>query len=194
MDMSAVDWAVGEWTHAPASVREEGDDLLIEAIKGSDAWRVTSYGFTHDSEHGLLAPLPQDTAVEVTLVAAYEEQFDQAGVLLRSADDAWIKAGVEFADGFPQLGAVVTNPVSDWSAAPVPEWAGREVRVRASRSGDAVTIRAGLVGEPLRLVRLAPFPADAEVLAGPYCCAPTRAGLVVRFTSWSTGPADASLH
>ena len=35
---------------------------------------------------------------------------------------------------------------------------------------------------------------DAEVLAGPYCCAPTRAGLVVRFTNWSTGPADASLH
>lgn len=194
MGMSSVDWAVGEWTHAPASLREEGGDLLVEAVEGSDAWRVTSYGFTHDSEHGLLVPLPQDAAVEVTFVAAYEEQFDQAGVLLRAADDAWIKAGVEVADGFPQLGAVVTNPVSDWSAAPVPDWAGREVRVRASRSGDAVTIRAGLVGEPLRLVRLAPFPAGVEVLAGPYCCAPTRAGLVVRFTSWSTGPADASLH
>jgi len=41
---------------------------------------------------------------------------------------------------------------------------------------------------------VAPFPADATVEAGPYCCAPTRAGLVVRFTRWATGPADAALH
>ena len=89
---------------------------------------------------------------------------------------------------------MVTNPVSDWSVGPVPAWVGRSVTVRASRSGDAVTIRAGIAGEPLRLVRVAPFPADAAVEAGPYCCAPTRAGLVVRFTRWATGPADAALH
>lgn len=194
MDMTPVDWAVGEWTHAPASVVVEGGALVVGAVEGSDAWRVTSYGFTHDSEHGLLAPLPQDAAVEVTFVVDYAEQFDQAGVLLRAAEDRWVKAGVEVADGVPQVGAVVTNPVSDWSVGPVPAWVGRSVTVRASRSGDAVTIRAGIAGEPLRLVRVAPFPADAAVEAGPYCCAPTRAGLVVRFTRWATGPADAALH
>ncbi len=173
---------------------EEGTDLLVEAVEGSDAWRVTSYGFIHDSEHGLLAPLPQDTAVEVSFIAAFEAQFDQAGVLLRAAHDAWVKAGVEFADGAPQVGAVVTNPVSDWSVAPVPEWLGRSVTVRASRSGDAVTIRARVEDGPFRLVRVAPFPVDADLEAGPYCCAPTRGGLVVRFTRWAVGPADGSLH
>ena len=63
--------------------------------------------------------------------------------LLRAAEDRWIKAGVEGADGVPQVGAVVTNPVSDWSVGPVPAWVGRSVTVRASRSGDAVTIHAG---------------------------------------------------
>lgn len=189
-----VPWAHGRWTHEPANTTADGDHLLVEAREGSDAWRTTSYGFIHDDEHALLAPLAQNQAVEVTFVAAFDSQFDQAGIFLRAADDTWIKAGVEFADGSPQLGAVVTNPVSDWSAAPVPEWGHREVRIRASRSGDAVTIRAGLIDQPLRLVRLAPFPEDATVEAGPYCCAPTRAGLTVRFTSWSTGPADEVLH
>lgn len=194
MELVKVPWNRGEWTHAPASVVGEGADLLVEAVEGSDAWRVTSYGFVHDSEHALLAPLDAGAAVEVTFVAAFDAQFDQAGVFLRSAHDAWVKAGVEFADGVPQLGAVVTNPVSDWSVALVPEWLGRTVTVRASRSGDAITVRARVEGEPFRLVRVAAFPADASVAAGPYCCAPTRAGLVVRFTRWATGPADASLH
>lgn len=130
----------------------------------------------------------------MTFVAAFEEQFDQAGVFLRINEFKWIKAGVEFADSNPQLGAVVTDGSSDWSVAPVPSWSGRKVTVRASRSKDAVTIRARVDDEPFRLVRLAPFDADAVVSAGPFCCAPTRSGLDVRFLSWVVTPADSSLH
>lgn len=43
-------------------------------------------------------------------------------------------------------------------------------------------------------MRVLPLAADAEVQAGPMLCAPTRAGLVVRFTGWRTGPADGALH
>ncbi len=189
-----VPWTVGSWNHSPVSAREDGDDLLVEAVEGSDAWRTTSYGFVHDTEHALLAPLPQDAAVEVDFVAAFESQFDQAGLFLSVRDDCWVKAGVEFADGTPQVGAVVTNPFSDWSVAPVPEWLDRTVTIRASRSGDAVTLRARVDGGDIRLVRVLPLAADAEVQAGPMLCAPTRAGLVVRFTGWRTGPADGALH
>ena len=189
-----VPWTVGSWNHSPVSAREDGDDLLVEAVEGSDAWRTTSYGFVHDTEHALLAPLPQDAAVEVDFVAAFESQFDQAGLFLSVRDDCWVKAGVEFADGTPQVGAVVTNPFSDGSVAPVPEWLDRTVTIRASRSGDAVTLRARVDGGDFRLVRVLPLAADAEVQAGPMLCAPTRAGLVVRFTGWRTGPADGALH
>lgn len=192
--MDTVDWSLGRWTHPPVSADAVGGDLVVEAAEGSDAWRETSYGFVHDSEHALLAELPPDRAVEVTIVADFEAQFDQAGLFLTSGPTCWIKAGVEFADGQPMLGAVVTNPTSDWSVAPVPEWAGRRVTVRASRVGDAVTIRARVDDEPFRLVRLAPFPPGDAVAAGPLCCSPTRAGLRVRFTRWAVGPADAALH
>ena len=90
--------------------------------------------------------------------------------------------------------AVVTHGTSDWSVAPVPDWAGREVSMRASRSGDAVTIRARVQGEDWRLVRVAHLDAGAHVWAGLYCAAPTRAGLAVTFTGYRTGGPDTSLH
>lgn len=192
--MRSVAWDQGRWTHEPASVEERGAELLVTAVEGSDAWRHTSYGFVHDSEHALVASFPQDSAVEVEFTAAFSQQFDQAGLFVRVSQEHWVKAGVEFADGAAQLGAVVTDGSSDWSLAPVPDWVGRRVVVRVSRSGDALTIRAGLAGEDLRLVRVAPLPPDAEAEAGPFTCAPTRAGLQVPFHAWHTGPADASLH
>ncbi|MFV0429291.1 MAG: DUF1349 domain-containing protein [Arachnia sp.] len=182
------------WTTPPTSARLEDDVLTVEAHQGSDAWRTTSYGFIHDNAHALLAPLADQGSVEVDFLLDYAEQFDQAGLFVRGDAQNWIKAGVEVSDGAPQLGAVVTRGVSDWSVAPVPEWRGRIVTVRASRDGDAVTIRARAGDEPWRLVRLAPIDPAATLEAGLFCCAPTRAGLRVRFTGLRFGPADASLH
>lgn len=187
-------WGDGTWLHPPASVREDGDDLLVTARRGSDLWRTTSYGFVHDDGHALLAPLPDGSACEVTFGVDYAGNFEQAGVLVHADPREWVKAGVEISDGAPQVGAVVTAPVSDWSVAPVPEWAGRTVTVRVSRSGDALTVRARVDDEAFRLVRVAPIRPDAELRAGPYACAPETDGLTVRFTGWRTGPADAALH
>ncbi|MFI0796210.1 DUF1349 domain-containing protein [Micromonospora rubida] len=190
-----VDWAEGWWLHQPVRSEPTPDGgLVVEPGAGSDFWRHTSYGFVHDDGPALLAPLPVDTAVEVAFRLDFTEQFDQAGVLVRVDERNWVKAGVEVSDGQPQVGAVVTREVSDWSVAPVPEWAGREVTVRVSRAGDALTVRARAGDEPWRLVRLAPLAPQAEASAGPFCCSPSRGGLVVRFLGWRRGPADAELH
>ena len=154
---------------------------------------MTSYGFVHDDGHALLIDFPDDTAVEVAFVLDYSGTFDQAGVVVRANERSWIKAGVEFSDGAPQVGAVVTREVSDWSTAPVPEWMGRTITMRASRSGDALTVRARADGD-WRLVRLAPLDPALDWQVGPFCCSPTRADLVVRFTRFAIGPADAALH
>lgn len=192
--MPEIAWSDGRWTHPPAATVQRGGDLLVTAVSGSDAWRITSYGFVHDSEHALLAPFPDRSAVEVDFTAAFTEQFDQAGVFVRVGAQRWIKAGVEFADGRCQLGAVVTDPMSDWSLAPVPEWVGRRVTVRVSRDGTAITVRAGLRGQELQLVRVVPFAAELDAQAGPLVCSPTRAGLQVPLHAWRrTGP-DAGLH
>ncbi|MBF4457810.1 DUF1349 domain-containing protein [Pseudoclavibacter sp. VKM Ac-2867] len=194
LNATSIPWGDGHWTNEPVAAEASEDGLRVTAVEGSDAWRTTSYGFIHDTEHALLRPFEQDSAIEVEFAVDFTEQFDQAGIFLRVDDETWIKAGIELSDGQEQLGAVVTRSESDWSLAPVPEWGGRRVTVRASRDGNAVTIRARVDAEPWRLVRVAPMAADALVAAGPFCCAPSRGGLVVHFTSWRTTPADASLH
>lgn len=190
-----IAWHEGTWTHEPVDQQITDDGhLRVTAVEGSDAWRHTSYGFVHESEHALLRPLDVGRAVEVAFVAAFSQQFDQAGAFVRFDDDHWIKAGVEHADGVDQLGAVVTNERSDWSVAPVADWGGRVVTVRVSRASESVTIRARVGDEPMRLVRVAPTPPDAAAWAGPLICAPTRAGLAVEFVSWVETDADVALH
>ncbi|PYY64138.1 MULTISPECIES: DUF1349 domain-containing protein [unclassified Curtobacterium] len=186
--------ATGTWTHEPEAAEFDGDVFRVTAVEGSDAWRTTSYGFVHDSEHALLQPTDGPFSVEASFVLDFTEQFDQAGVFLRVDEQTWIKAGVEFSDGAPQLGAVVTRGFSDWSVSPVPEWAGRVVTVRASRDGDAVTIRAWAEGDESRLVRVAYLDPDADVSAGLLCAGPTRAGLTVTFTGFRVGAPDEALH
>jgi regulation of enolase protein 1 (concanavalin A-like superfamily) len=138
--MTDIDWNSGTWTTAPARVEIGDDGMRVTAVEGSDAWRITSYGFIHDTEHALLVPFEQNSAMEVAFHLDFEAQFDQAGIFVKVDDTTWIKTGVERSDGEDSLGAVVTRGMSDWSLSPVPGWHGRLVTIRASRSGDALTI------------------------------------------------------
>ena len=192
--MPDIAWSDGRWTHPPEAAVEQDGDLLVTAVEGSDAWRITSYGFVHDSEHALLVPFHDGSAMEVEFTAAFSQQFDQAGLFVRVSAERWIKAGVEFADGRAQVGAVVTDGMSDWSLAPVPDWTGRRITIRASREGTAITVRAGRSDTDLQLVRVIPFAADLDADAGPLVCAPTRAGLQVPIHRWRTTDPDSGLH
>jgi uncharacterized protein len=187
-------WQSGQWLNAPRAVVVDGDDLLVTAEAGSDLWQGTFYGFHRDSGHALLGRFLPSSAIEVSFLIDYSALYDQAGLLVRVGEHTWVKAGIEISDGVPQLSAVVTYGTSDWSTAPVPGWSGAEVTVRASWAQDALILRARAAGEPWRMLRLASFPATDAATAGPYCCAPEREGLTVRFTGWRTTDADAALH
>lgn len=194
MDAQRIEFETGAWTNAPVRAISVDSGFLVEAKPFSDAWRYTSYGFLHDTEHGLLRPMSQDSSVEVSFKCELSEQFDQAGIFISHDDLHWIKAGVEFVDGHAQVGAVVTHEFSDWSVAPVDGWLGKEVTIRASWSGDSVTIRAKAEGEDFRLVRLAHWSRDFQTHSGPMLCSPTRGGFSIHFTTWFSGPSDGSLH
>ncbi len=123
--MNTVAWESGEWINPPVSTAASPTEFRVTTVHESDFWRNTSYGFVHDSGHALLVDFPDNSAMEVSFILDYTGQFDQAGIIVYSDSQHWIKAGVESADGAPQVGAVVTSSNSDWSLAPVPEWMGR---------------------------------------------------------------------
>ena len=87
----------------------------------------------------------------------------------------------------------MTSALSDWSVAPVPDWMGKEVHLRISRSGDALTIRARCEG-PWQLVRLAPLDPNRQWQAGLHLASPSRAGLTVNFTALTSVDKDVTLH
>lgn len=195
MMTTRVPWHHGSWLNPPRAAREDGERLVVEAREGSDFWEKTLYGFQHGSGHALLAAWEDAHAVEVSFdLRGFTELYDQAGLMLWHGPRSWIKAGIEINDGVPHLGAVVTHDFSDWSLAPVPEWLGRNVTLRASRAQDAVILRACASGTPWRTLRVARFPHVADKQAGPFTCAPKRSGLQVTFTRWVQTAPDIDLH
>ena len=113
--MNSIAWSAGTWTREPISISEKNGAFVVEAAEGSDWWRTTAYGFIHNDGHALVKDFPQDSSMEVSFILDYKEQFDQCGIFISSDDENWIKAAIEFCDGFPQVGAVVTATMSDWS-------------------------------------------------------------------------------
>ena len=188
-----MNFHTGHWLNSPEQINFDGTHLRITAKDKSDFWRETSYGFIHNSGHALLNDFPGNSAVEASWILNYSEQFDQAGLIAWADDEHWIKAGIEYADGAPQLGAVVTSMKSDWSVAPVPNWMNQEVSIRFSRTEDALTIRAKC-HDDWQLVRLLPIDKRFDWKVGIHCASPTRSGLEVTFTSLKHTKADLQLH
>ncbi len=181
--MTTIAWDAMRWLNPPPSVSAAGDGLEVVTGEKTDFWVATGYGFTHDDGHFLGIPLAGDAAISLTFRGDFTAEYDQAGLMLRAGPDLWLKAGVEVAHGEFLASAVVTVGRSDWSVVPLPADAARgPVNVRLVRVRDAVAVRYGLGDEGApHLLRLAYVPPGVDLLAGPFCCSPTRAGLAVRF-------------
>jgi hypothetical protein len=194
--MRTIAWDEMTWLNEPPAAEHEGDDLVVSTGRNTDFWHKTAYGFVHDDGHLLGVPFPREAAIEVTFRAEFQAQFDQAGLMLRASPDTWLKTGVELSDGNLYASVVATTGMSDWSVSPLPDaGVGHALTFRASRKGDAVTVRYRIREEPhWHLLRVAWFPPEAELIAGPMCCSPTREGLSVRFAQVQVGPPDALLH
>ena len=86
-------------------------------------------------------PLSTFRAARVTISAQWSTKFDQGGLLLilpgekgqDRKERKWIKTGVEFYDGRPNLSTVATDRWSDWSLAPIPENSAGKVVVEMTR-------------------------------------------------------------
>ena len=68
-------------------------------------------------------------SVKVTVSANWRHKYDQGGLCLVIKPDAkprqWVKTGIEYLEGRPNVSAVATDRWSDWSLRPMP--AGNDV-------------------------------------------------------------------
>ncbi|MEP1209218.1 MAG: DUF1349 domain-containing protein [Rhizobiaceae bacterium] len=175
----------GGWLNPPAKSQITSDRLMIETDLQTDFWRETHYGFTHANGHALLFDMPARFVAEVTFSGHFASKYEQAGLLLWESETRWIKAGIENADGQPNLAVVVTEGRSDWSMAPadggVNDWT-----IRMTATDASVIVHARVVGK-WQILRVANFIADGARI-GPMACSPLGEGLQATFCNLCTGP------
>lgn len=68
----------------------------------------------------------------------------------------WIKAGIEYNDGAPAIGSVLTQGTSDWATGIFPGDPG-EFWLRLTRRGEALRLQYSTDGQLWPLLRLCPF-------------------------------------
>jgi regulation of enolase protein 1 (concanavalin A-like superfamily) len=176
----------GVWLNEPRVWRAEAALLTATTDARTDFWRETGYGFTHDNGHFFGRETGAFTA-SLRVQARYESQFDQAGLMVRLDEANWIKAGVEFCDGYPMIGSVLTVGRSDWTTARF--WADpSDFWLRVTVAGGVLRLQVSTDGKVWPLLRLCPFPVAERYLVGPMCCTPERAGLEVIFSEFVVGP------
>lgn len=174
------------WLNEPRRWRRSGADLLVTTDPHTDFWRHTHYGFVHDSGHHFGVRVPGEFTAQVGVSGALDDQYDQAGLMVRMDAERWVKCGIERVDGEATLSAVVTHAVSDWSMTPLSRMPA-SLGLRLRRSGDALTVEYNLDGLAERgwaLHRVAYLPAALPVSVGPMAACPRGGGFEARFTGF----------
>lgn len=184
-----------QWHAEPPTWDLTDTKLAITTGSKTDFWQNTFYGFQRDDGHFYGLKVTGDFTALVGFEADYQVLYDQAGLMMRADDQVWLKTGIEYSDDVTNFSTVVTRDGgSDWSVIGVPKLSGIQ-RIRLTRIGGAViTHHLGRDGR-WQLMRVADFPAHANVAVGPMACSPERAGLVVRFHEFQvTSPVADPLH
>ncbi|CAM5769888.1 regulation of enolase 1 [Labrys miyagiensis] len=185
---------LGRWLNEPATWSLEKGVLDVVTNEATDFWRQTHYGFTRDSGHFFFLDSAGAFTAEVRVRARFETLYDQAGLMVRLGEEAWLKAGIEYNDGAPMIGSVLTTGRSDWATGPfIGDPA--DFRMRITVSHGVLRLQYSADGKHWPLMRLAPFPEAASYQVGPMCCTPERAGLHVSFSDFLlTPPGGKALH
>lgn len=182
-----------EWINEPATWRYENNALSVITDDHTDFWRHTWYGFEHFSGHIFATDVADDFTFQVKIRADFSTLYDQAGLMLMLDGQHWLKAGIEYNDGAPAIGSVLTLQKSDWATGIFPGDP-REFWLRLTRKKDALRLQYSSDGLCWPLLRLCHFPAG-PVKVGVMCCTPERRGLAVEFIDLSLTPAmDKALH
>jgi regulation of enolase protein 1 (concanavalin A-like superfamily) len=171
------------WLNEPAVWRLDSDVLTVTTDRSTDFWRETHYGFTRDTGHVFGLETKGDFTAEMRIRAQYRELYDQAGLMVRLSDDAWIKAGIECSDGQPMASSVLTLDKSDWATGAYNDDPS-DFRTRVTVKAGVLRLQLSSDGKVWPLMRLCPFPIAKSYRVGPMCCTPELAGLTVVFSEF----------
>ena len=178
-----------QWRNPPPDYALTAQGLKVVTAAQTDFWQRTHYGFQVDNGHHLYLPLTGDFTLSTKVTSTPKHQYDQAGLLVWSSSECWLKTAVEFEPDQPsRLGAVVTNHGwSDWSTQDLgPDYGAAWFRIVRTQSDYTVSAATGAPESDLpknwTQIRMAHLHEGAgPICAGLYVCSPQAAGFVATF-------------
>ena len=135
------------WLNPPRLCSVEvGKGLKVTPTSGSDYWRKTYEDppASRATGNGLVTKIPAHVkrwSVSTVLSMSLVDQYDQAGLMVYVDDLHWLKAGIEYECGSPNMSSVVTNGESDWNYFP---WSSVEevvLRAELERCGSVLACK-----------------------------------------------------
>ncbi|XP_061725046.1 uncharacterized protein LOC133530992 [Cydia pomonella] len=191
---SKVSFTDFKWLNEPKSWKANKEVLEFSTGNKTDFWQKTFYGFTFNTGHLYGVEIKDDFTLKVCIEANFTTLYDQAGLMIYIDEHHWLKTGIEYNDGQPMIGSVLTNEVSDWATGIFPGNP-KKFYLRLTRLRDTVCVKYSIDNQTWTLLRLCPFPAASKYFVGPMACTPQREGLEVKFSNLSISkPADDILH
>jgi len=172
------------WFNEPGQWEIKNNRLIMQVTPKSDYWRISHYGFTVDDAPFYYSNYGGELEAKVKITGAYKARFDQMGLMIRTDQQHYIKAGVEFVDGKFNISTVVTHVKSDWSVTTL-EKAPPFVWIKLVRRLDAVEIFYSLDDQTYILTRNAPLQDNAPVQVGLMAACPDGEGFEASFENFS---------
>ncbi len=172
-----------QWFNEPESWSIKNNKLTMQVTPQSDYWRISHYGFTVDDAPFLYTTRGGEFEVKVKISGDYKVRFDQAGLMLRTDKENYIKAGIEFVDGKYNISCVVTHHTSDWSVITLDKsidfiW------IKAVRRLDAVEIFYSFDDKNYVMMRNCHLADNTPVMVGMMAACPDGNGFEARFENF----------
>lgn len=171
------------WFNEPEKWEIKNNSLSMFVTPQSDYWRVSHYGFTVDDAPFYYTTYGGEFEAKVKITGSYKARFDQMGLMLRTDQEHYIKAGVEFVDGKYNLSTVVTHNKSDWSVITL-EKTPPAIWIKALRRLDAVEIFYSFDDKNYIMMRNAPLQDNTPVMVGLMAACPDGEGFNAVFENF----------
>ena len=169
-----------QWFNEPESWSIKNNQLSMQVTPQSDYWRISHYGFTVDDAPFLYTTRGGEFVVKVKIAGDYKVRFDQAGLMLRTDKENYIKAGIEFFDGKYNISCVVTHHTSDWSVITLDKSVDF-IWIKAVRRLDAVEIFYSFDDKNYVMMRNCHLADNTPVMVGMMAACPDGKGFEARF-------------
>ncbi|MVC06032.1 DUF1349 domain-containing protein [Vibrio cholerae] len=209
--MVMVNFTAGKWISEPKVSEVTSEFVSITTEPKTDFWQRSYYGFRNENAPALLIDSKDNFTFTAKVSFAYQQLFDQCGLIIYLDNENWFKASIEYENqSFSRLGSVVTNlGYSDWATTDIP--LPKEIWYRLSRRGPDFLIESsfdGLVFNQMRIFHLhqlgettiemgkcnPPLPTQKVVSFGVYACSPSESSFTATFTEMSLDPCKWLAH